>query len=132
MENNILLWNAVICGPSETPFEDGTFKLTLEFSDKYPYEPPAVKFLSKMFHPNIFEEDGRVGLDILENSKWSPAFNVSAILVSVQSLLSDPNPDRSANRLAARVFKKNPAEYLKKVKECVVQSWSDDTIITHS
>ena len=130
--NDIMLWNAVICGPNQTPFEDGTFKLTLEFSDKYPYEPPAVKFLSKMFHPNIFEEDGRVGLDILENSKWSPAFNVSAILVSVQSLLSDPNPDRSAHRLAGRLFKKNQAEYLKKVKECVVQSWSDDTIITHS
>ena len=132
MGDDIRLWNAVICGPNQTPFEDGTFKLTLEFSDRYPHRPPVVKFLSKMFHPNIFEEDGRVGLDILKNSKWSPALNVSAVLVSIQSLLSDPNPDRVANELAGRLFEKNPAEYLKKVRECVEQSLSDDKIITHS
>ena len=82
--NNILLWNAVICGPSGTPFEDGTFKLTLQFSEEYPNEPPVVKFLSKMFHPNIFEEDGKV--DIL----WPPAYNVSALLVSIQALQPHP------------------------------------------
>ena len=58
--NDILLWNAVICGPNETPFEDGTFKLNLQFSEEYPKRPPVVKFLSKMFHPNIFEEDGQL------------------------------------------------------------------------
>ena len=47
-ENNIMLWNAVIFGPHETPFEDGTFKLTLEFSEEYPNKPPVVKFLSKV------------------------------------------------------------------------------------
>ena len=125
--NNIMLWNAVICGPNETPFEDGTFKLTLEFSEKYPFKPPAVKFVSKMFHPNIFEEDGWVGLDILR-SNWSPAFNVSSILLSIQSLLGDPNPDLVANKLAGRLFRENQLEYLKKVKKCVEQSWSDDKI----
>ena len=50
-ENNIMVWNAVIFGPHDTPFEDGTFKLTMEFSEEYPNKPPVVKFLSKMFHP---------------------------------------------------------------------------------
>ena len=50
MENNILLWDAVICGPNETPFEDGTFKLALQFSEEYLNKPPVVRFLSKMFH----------------------------------------------------------------------------------
>ena len=65
-ENNIMLWNAVIFGPHDTPFEDGTFKLTMEFTEEYPNKPPVVKFLSKMFHPNIYA-DGGICLDILQN-----------------------------------------------------------------
>ena len=65
-ENNIMLWNAVIFGPHDTPFEDGTFKLTLEFSEEYPNKPPVVKFISKMFHPNIYAGGG-ICLDILQN-----------------------------------------------------------------
>ena len=84
-ENNIMLWNAVIFGPHETPFEDGTFKLTMEFSEEYPNKPPVVKFLSKMFHPNIYA-DGSICLDILQN-RWSPTYDVSAILTSIQSLV---------------------------------------------
>ena len=94
-DNNILLWNAVIFGPCETAFEDGTFKLTLQFTEEYPNKPPIVKFRSKMFHPNIYA-DGGICLDILQN-KWSPTYDVSAILTSIQSLLSDPNPNSPGN-----------------------------------
>ena len=66
-------------------FKDGTFKLTLEFSEEYPNKPPVVKFLSKMFHPNIYA-DGGICLDILQN-RWSPTYDVSAILTSIQSLV---------------------------------------------
>uniref|UniRef100_A0A671XXQ0 Ubiquitin-conjugating enzyme E2B (RAD6 homolog) n=1 Tax=Sparus aurata TaxID=8175 RepID=A0A671XXQ0_SPAAU len=52
-ENNIMLWNAVIFGPVGTPFEDGTFKLLIEFSEEYPNKPPTVRFVSRMFHPNV-------------------------------------------------------------------------------
>jgi len=123
-ENNILLWNAVIFGPHDTPFEDGTFKLTMEFSEEYPNKPPTVKFLSKMFHPNIYA-DGGICLDILQN-RWSPTYDVSAILTSIQSLLSDPNPNSPANSMAAQLFKENRREYEKRVKACVEQSWCDD------
>ena len=67
-------------------FQDGTFKLTLEFSEEYPNKPPVVKFLSKMFHPNIYA-DGGICLDILQN-RWSPTYDVSAILTSIQSLVN--------------------------------------------
>ena len=125
--NNIMLWNAVICGPPETPFEDGTFKLTLEFSEDYPFKPPLVKFVSKMFHPNIHLQEGWIGLDIL-GRKWSPASTVSTILLSIQSLLGDPNPNSAANNLAARLFRENQKQYLRKVKRCVEESWTDDEI----
>ena len=55
-DNNIMVWDAVIYGPADTPFEDGTFKLQIEFSEEYPNKPPKVKFMSKMFHPNVYND----------------------------------------------------------------------------
>ncbi|MBN3303566.1 SYCM protein, partial [Amia calva] len=84
-ENNILVWNAVIFGPEGTPYEDGTFKLTVEFTEEYPNKPPTVRFVSKMFHPNVYA-DGSICLDILQN-RWSPTYDVSSILTSIQDFL---------------------------------------------
>lgn len=81
-DNNIMIWNAVIFGPHDTPFEDGTFKLTIEFTEEYPNKPPTVRFVSKVFHPNVYA-DGGICLDILQN-RWSPTYDVSAILTSIQ------------------------------------------------
>ncbi|PBC33085.1 Ubiquitin-conjugating enzyme E2 [Apis cerana cerana] len=111
-DNNIMIWNAVIFGPHDTPFEDGTFKLTIEFTEEYPNKPPTVRFISKMFHPNVYA-DGGICLDILQN-RWSPTYDVSAILTSIQSLLSDPNPNSPANSMAAQLYKENRREYEKR------------------
>jgi len=121
MENNIMQWHAIIFGPQDTPFEDGTFELILQFSEEYPNKPPIVKFVSKMFHPNVYA-DGAICLDILQ-SKWSPTYDVAAILTSIQSLLSDPNPNSPANAMAANLFQENIREYEKKVRVCVEQTF---------
>ncbi|KAH0703277.1 hypothetical protein KY285_017555 [Solanum tuberosum] len=123
-DNNIMLWNAVIFGPDDTPWDGGTFKLTLQFSEDYPNKPPTVRFVSRMFHPNIYA-DGSICLDILQN-QWSPIYDVAAILTSIQSLLCDPNPNSPANSEAARMFSENKREYNRKVREVVEQSWTAD------
>ncbi|GAB1604498.1 ubiquitin-conjugating enzyme E2-17 kDa [Argonauta hians] len=123
-DNNIMLWNAVIFGPNDTPFEDGTFKLTVKFTEEYPNKPPTVRFISKMFHPNIYA-DGSICLDILQN-RWSPTYDVSSILTSIQSLLHDPNPDSPANNEAAQLYKENRREYEKKVAAIVQESLQDE------
>ncbi|KAK1423312.1 hypothetical protein QVD17_18610 [Tagetes erecta] len=123
-DNNIMLWNAVIFGPDDTPWDGGTFKLTLQFSEDYPNKPPTVRFISRMFHPNIYA-DGSICLDILQN-QWSPIYDVAAILTSIQSLLCDPNPNSPANSEAARMFSENKREYNRKVREIVEQSWTAD------
>ncbi|KAD5961096.1 hypothetical protein E3N88_12569 [Mikania micrantha] len=123
-DNNIMLWNAVIFGPDDTPWDGGTFKLTLQFSEDYPNKPPTVRFISRMFHPNIYA-DGSICLDILQN-QWSPIYDVAAILTSIQSLLCDPNPNSPANSEAARLFSENKREYNRKVREVVEQSWTAD------
>lgn len=80
--DNVMTWNAVIIGPADTPFEDGTFRLVMHFEEAYPNKPPGVKFVSKMFHPNVYGT-GELCLDILQN-RWSPTYDVAAILTSIQ------------------------------------------------
>lgn len=123
LENNIFLWVAIILGPENTPFEDGTFNLVLIFDNTYPQNPPKVKFLSEMFHPNIYK-NGELCLDMLKN-RWSPSYDVLGILISIQSLLNDPNIKSPANLEAADLFENNKFEYNKKVKDSVIRSWVD-------
>ncbi|PKA66069.1 Ubiquitin-conjugating enzyme E2 2 [Apostasia shenzhenica] len=123
-DNNIMFWNAVIFGPDDTPWDGGTFKLTLQFTEDYPNKPPTVRFVSRMFHPNIYA-DGSICLDILQN-QWSPIYDVAAILTSIQSLLCDPNPNSPANSEAARLFSENKREYNRRVRSVVEQSWTAD------
>lgn len=82
--------NAVIIGPADTPFEDGTFRLVMHFEEQYPNKPPGVKFISQMFHPNVYGT-GELCLDILQN-RWSPTYDVAAILTSIQRSADQPNP----------------------------------------
>ena len=72
----------MIIGPADTPFEDGTFRLVMHFEEQYPNKPPGVKFISQMFHPNVYGT-GELCLDILQN-RWSPTYDVAAILTSIQ------------------------------------------------
>jgi ubiquitin-conjugating enzyme E2 A len=75
-----------------------------------------------VYHPNVYA-DGQICLDILQNA-WSPIYDVSAVLTSIQSLLCDPNPNSPANSEAARLFSENRAEYDKRVRACVEESWA--------
>ena len=122
--DNIMFWDAVIFGPDNTIWEGCICNLTLEFTEEYPNKPPKVKFVKpKMFHPNIYL-DGQICLDILQN-QWSPIYDISAILTSIQSLLTDPNPNSPANSEAANLFQSNKREYARRVAEVVQQSWED-------
>ncbi|BCR82644.1 E2 ubiquitin-conjugating protein RAD6 [Aspergillus chevalieri] len=121
--DNVMTWNAVIIGPADTPFEDGTFRLVMHFEEQYPNKPPGVKFISQMFHPNVYGT-GELCLDILQN-RWSPTYDVAAILTSIQSLLNDPNTSSPANVEASNLYKDNRKEYVKRVRETVEKSWED-------
>ena len=83
-------WEAVIVGPEDSPYTGGIFKLHIQFPVDYPFKPPHIKFLTKIFHPNI-NASGMICLDILK-TQWSPALTVSKVLLSICSLLTDPNP----------------------------------------
>lgn len=112
----------------------------MHFEEQYPNKPPGVKFISQMFHPNVYGT-GELCLDILQN-RWSPTYDVAAILTSIQryvqcpmssnapltnssSLLNDPNTSSPANVEASNLYKDNRKEYVKRVRETVEKSWED-------
>ena len=112
---NLFEWEAVILGPVETPYEGGIFNLNISIPSNYPFKPPIVIFKTKIYHPNI-NSSGNICLDILK-SQWSPSLTISKILLSICSLLSDPNPNDPLVPEIASVFKNNIELYNKTAKE---------------
>lgn len=88
-DNNIYCWRATIIGPSGCPYEGGKFDLSIQFSKDYPFKPPKIQFLTRIYHPNI-GPDGQICLDILRDN-WSPALTIAHVILSICSLLDDPN-----------------------------------------
>ena len=103
--------------------ENRIYSLKIVCGQEYPDKPPTVKFLSRMFHPNVYA-NGELCLDILQN-RWSPTYDVAAILTSIQSLLHDPNPNSPANAEAAQLYRENMKEYVRRVRATVEESWLD-------
>lgn len=88
-DGNLMSWRATMEGPEDTPYANLTLKLSMEFPHNYPYAPPKVLFKTPIYHPN-FDFSGRICLDILQD-KWTPAYNIRTVLLSIQSLLGEPN-----------------------------------------
>lgn len=107
-EDNLRYFNVMILGPTSSPYEGGVFKLELFLPEDYPMAPPKVRFLTKIYHPNI-DKLGRICLDILKD-KWSPALQIRTVLLSIQALLSAPNPDDPLAENVAKHWKDNEAE----------------------
>ena len=89
-DDDIFMWKATIHGPHDTPYANGIYQLSITFPSKYPFKPPKIQFDTKIYHPNI-NSAGSICLDILKN-EWSPALTISKVLLSICSLLSEPNP----------------------------------------
>eukprot|EP01089_Gocevia_fonbrunei_P017642 TRINITY_DN5783_c0_g1_i2.p1 TRINITY_DN5783_c0_g1~~TRINITY_DN5783_c0_g1_i2.p1 ORF type:complete len:136 (+),score=30.10 TRINITY_DN5783_c0_g1_i2:70-477(+) len=105
---NFFNWMATIQGPPATVYEGLSYKLSLKFPQDYPYSAPTVRFETACFHPNV-DQYGTICLDILKE-KWSAIYNVSTILLSIQSLLGEPNNDSPLNVFAANLWD-DQAEY---------------------
>ena len=95
----------IVDGPRETPYEDGRFRLRLHFPDSYPFVPPQVRFLTRVYHPNI-SRDGHVCVDTLKET-WSPALSAPAVVITVAQLMSTPNPDDPLLEEAAELMSRD-------------------------
>ncbi|XP_066538788.1 ubiquitin-conjugating enzyme E2 D1a isoform X2 [Hoplias malabaricus] len=103
MGEDLFHWQATIMGPGDSPYQGGVFFLTIHFPTDYPFKPPKVAFTTKIYHPNI-NGNGSICLDILR-SQWSPALTICKVLLSICSLLCDPNPDDPLVPDIAHIYK---------------------------
>lgn len=111
---NLFKWIGTITGPRDTVYAGLTYKLTLEFPHSYPYSAPIVRFATPCFHPNV-DTGGNICLDILKD-KWSALYDVRTILLSIQSLLGEPNNESPLNLEAAELWN-NQTKYKKYLME---------------
>jgi len=133
MGDDLFHWQATIMGPSESPFQGGVFFLAIHFPTDYPFKPPKVNFTTRIYHPNI-NSNGSICLDILRD-QWSPALTISKgklntehcgdkdwqtpVLLSICSMLTDPNPDDPLVPEIAHVYKTDRARY-----EATAREWT--------
>ncbi|MCJ1313185.1 Ubiquitin-conjugating enzyme E2 7 [Agyrium rufum] len=141
-EDDIFHWECLISGPEGTPFEGGIFPALLDFPRDYPLSPPSMKFVPcggegvegvggvPLWHPNVYAS-GLVCISILHppgddplgyeraSERWSPIQSVEKILLSVMSMLAEPNDESPANVEAAVMWRERRSEYEKRVRRMV-------------
>ena len=105
VDDDLYHWQATIMGPPDSPYQGGVFFLNISFPMDYPFKPPKVVYQTKIYHPNI-NSNGAICLDILKD-QWSPALTVSKVLLSISSLMCDPNPDDPLVPEIANLYKTN-------------------------
>jgi len=115
--DDLFHWQATIMGPSDSPYSGGVFFLAIHFPTDYPFKPPKVNFTTRIYHPNI-NSNGSICLDILRD-QWSPALTISKVLLSICSMLTDPNPDDPLVPEIAHVYKTDRARY-----EATAREWT--------
>ena len=114
---NLRYFNVTIAGPNLSPYQEGIFKLELFVPEEWPMGPPKVRFLTKVYHPNI-DKIGRIGLDILRyDGCWSLGWQIRTVLLAIQALLSAPNPDNPLATDVGEHWKNNNQAAIATAKE---------------
>ncbi|KAL7672534.1 hypothetical protein ACOME3_007418 [Neoechinorhynchus agilis] len=114
-EENARYFQVLMTGPRDSPFEGGQFRMEVFLPEEYPMCPPKVRFVTKIYHPNI-DKLGRICLDILKD-KWSPALQIRTVLLSIQALLGAPNPDDPLDNNVATKWKNEESEAIETAKQ---------------
>ena len=109
---------AALMGPDDSPYRDGIFNLEIHIPDNYPFCPPSIKFVTKVYHPNI-DDNGRICLDLIQmppKGRWRPTIGIEGLLIAVRTLLSSPNPQDPLMIEIAEEFMNNNGEFVEKAK----------------
>ncbi|KAM5221226.1 ubiquitin-conjugating enzyme E2-17 kDa-like [Ctenodactylus gundi] len=115
VHGDMFIWQGTIIGPPDSPYQGGVFSLDIRFPQDYPFRPPKISFTTKIYHPNI-SRDGVICLDIL-HSEWSPVLTISKVLLSICSVLCDPNPNDPLELEPARLYVLDRAAYDRTARE---------------
>uniref|UniRef100_A0A1B6CT36 E2 ubiquitin-conjugating enzyme n=1 Tax=Clastoptera arizonana TaxID=38151 RepID=A0A1B6CT36_9HEMI len=106
IDDNYTELKGEITGPPETPYEGGNFVLEIKIPETYPFNPPKVRFITKIWHPNISSVTGAICLDILKD-QWAAAMTLRTVLLSLQALMAAAEPDDPQDAVVARQYKED-------------------------
>jgi ubiquitin-conjugating enzyme E2 D/E len=109
IEDDLYKWQATIMGPEGSPYYGGIFTLKIDFPTDYPFKAPRIMFDTPIYHCNI-NTNGSICLDILKD-QWSPALTISKVLLSICSLMDDPNPNDPLMPAIADLLKSDKAQH---------------------
>ncbi|XP_052759238.1 ubiquitin-conjugating enzyme E2 T-like [Galleria mellonella] len=118
-EDNLDVLKVTLLGPKGSPYENGKFQLIITIPDNYPFEPPLLKFDTPIYHPNI-DKGGRICMDMLKmppKGAWLPTITLETLLISLQTLLVNPNPDDPLMLDIANIYKFNIEQYLENARK---------------
>ncbi|KAF5274109.1 hypothetical protein FQR65_LT04507 [Abscondita terminalis] len=130
-DDKLNVFEANILGPENTPYENGRFYLELLVPENYPFSPPSIKFLTKVYHPNI-DDNGRICLDLMKmppKGSWKPTIGLEGMLIAIRMLLESPNPDDPLMTNIAEEFKNNKEEFIKKARAFTEEHANIQTIL---
>lgn len=114
-ENNMLHWTLLLF-PDREPYNKGAFKVTVDFPAEYPFKPPRVTFLTKIYHPNI-DEKGQVCLALINTENWKPATRTEQVIHSLISLISEPELDHPLRADLAEEYTKDKKKFFKSAED---------------
>ena len=115
-KTNIYEWNVIMKGPNKTPYEKGLFQLSIKFPKNYPDDPPDVKFVTKIYHPNISFDKGVICV-ATKSSDWEKNKSIINVIYSIFDLLNKPNLEHGLNKEALLLYKNDIKIFNKKAKE---------------
>ena len=96
-------------GPDDTPYAGGVFFFDMEFPTDYPFKPPKMKFVTKIYHPNI-NSNGSMNIDILRD-QWHPGYTVESLLMSISCLLKEPDANWPIDYDIGKQYREDRAKF---------------------
>ncbi|MCJ1480579.1 hypothetical protein MMC06_000734 [Schaereria dolodes] len=117
-ESDIHKWQILMDGPDKSPYMGGQFTLHLVLPNDYPFKPPTLTFVTKIYHPNVTnDEKGSMCLGLLRPDQWKPSSRIQDVVIFARQLLSEPMPDDAVELSIANEYKVDKKEFVKKAKQ---------------
>uniref|UniRef100_A0AC35TH82 UBIQUITIN_CONJUGAT_2 domain-containing protein n=1 Tax=Rhabditophanes sp. KR3021 TaxID=114890 RepID=A0AC35TH82_9BILA len=114
-EANLLHWKLLLI-PNKEPYNKGAFKISIDFPAEYPFKPPKVNFITKIYHPNV-DEKGQICLGIVSNDQWKPAVKAEQVINCLLDLINEPEPDHPLRSDLADEYIKDKKKFMKNAED---------------
>ena len=119
-ENDVMIWNVKIEGPEGTPFVGGVFVVNLDFTDNYPFKPPKIKFVTKIYHPGVKTDTGEICTQAIDQN-WVPTLNAKFVIEAILTVLKNPTAENAQEMAIAQVWQSNHNQWSATAAEWVQQ-----------